>query len=284
MQCGTREREGTTGEHTRRLVGWRDLGSRLGLCGRTVRDSYTDTAFPSPYRAPLTGWSPEASLSAAAIAPDRPAGPPPLSLPAQQELSALLDWQLWYWGQDIHHLAGNALLRFGFQRVRGPADRTQRSSAYELTGAAGGTHDLHGLDTLVAWGFAVSASHAQFARQHGHLLLVRHEQAPGLCPTPIPAQAGTRELLPARTIPRSTCEWHCLCATIVAVGRCCAGYERWSRHELGASHRRDAHRQRPRAVRRRHPQPMFLDEAWYRLADRIERDATPSDLRVRAAS
>jgi hypothetical protein len=29
---------------------------------------------------------------------------------------------------------------------------------------------------------------------------------------------------------------------------------------------------------------MFLDEAWYRLADRIERDATPSDLRVRAAS
>ncbi len=216
---------------------------------------------------------PEVIVTAPATQP----APLPLGAPlprsAQQTLTALLDAQLWYWGQDILHPEGNALMAYGFGRVRGPDDRTQRSTAYELPGDGVMRRDLHGLHQMIAWGFGVLASHAELVRLHGSLVLVRHEAAPGLCATPVTVRAGTRALLPARTMPACPGAWICLCASIVAVARCCADYEAWSRPQLGTAHRRDAQQRRPRVVRRRNPQPPFLDDAWRRLADRIERDA-----------
>lgn len=225
----------------------------------------------TPPLPPIT--HPEVTVSASGP----PSAPSPrstaLPLSAQQALTALLDGQLWYWGQDILHADGNALVAYGFRRARGPDDRTQRSTAYELTGDGATHRDLHGLHQLIAWGFGVSASHGELARAHGSLLLVRHEAAPGLCTTPVLARAGTRTLLPTRRMPACAGEWACLRASIVAVAHCCADYEAWARQQLGAGYRREAQQRRPRAVRRRHPQPPFLDDAWRRLGDVIERDA-----------
>jgi hypothetical protein len=196
---------------------------------------------------------------------------------AQRKLSCLLDWQLWYWGQDIHHAAGNPLLGYGFQRVRGPGDGTQRSSAYVLTHAPLARHSLHGLSELIAWGFGLTATHEQHAPAHGALQLVRHERSPGLCSAPVHAFAGTRESLPPRTVPRSSDEWACLCATISAVALCCADYEVWATQQLGVAHRVVAHQRRPRVVRRKHTQPTFLHEAWRQLAHCIEDNSSTND-------
>ncbi len=193
-----------------------------------------------------------------------------LSLSVQRDLSCLLDWQLWYWGQDIDRDEGNALLHYGFRRVRGPADGTQRSSAYELLPEPATNTSPHRLERLIAWGFGISASLSGLAEKHGTLLLVRHERSPGLCMTPIDARAGTRSLLPPRNVPRSLDEWICLRATVSAVARCCATYEEWGRQQLGVAHRVDAHQRRPRAIRRRHDQSLFLDDAWRRLAHRVD--------------
>jgi hypothetical protein len=188
-----------------------------------------------------------------------------------RELSVLLDGQLWYWGQDILHPQGNALLRYGFHRVRGADDGTQRSSAYELSGPYAPVE--HGLSALVAWGFGVSASHSTLGASYGHLSLVRHEYAPGLCAAPLEAVPGTRDLLPKRHLPTTPGEWDCLCTTLVAVAHCCAQYEAWSQQFLGTAHREDAQQRRPRAVRRKHPQPPFLDSAWLAMADRVVSDS-----------
>ncbi len=196
-----------------------------------------------------------------------------LALTPQRSLACLLDWQLWYWGQDIQHAAGNMLLAYGFERVRGPADGTQRSSAYVLTADGPRAALCHDLDRMIAWGFGISATHSACAPQHGSLLLVRHERAPGLSFSPLHAQAGTRTLLPPRVVPRNAQESGCLCTTLSAVARCCADYEAWVRDRVGLSHRIEAHQRRPRAVRRKHVQPYFLDDAWRRLADRVARDA-----------
>jgi|GEM_PF-1535110 len=184
-------------------------------------------------------------------------------------LAELLDWQLWYWGQDIHHADGNALLAFGFERHRGPDDGTHRSSAYRLAAGARASASLRGLTEFTAWGFGISAVHRHFAVPHRSLLLVRHERSVGLCSASIAAQAGTRDTLPERQLPRCADDWACLCTTLIDVARCCATYERWARAELRDAHRTEAHRQRPRHIRRRHELPTFLDDPWTRVADRL---------------
>ncbi len=207
-----------------------------------------------------------------------------LALAPQRLLTCLLDWQLWYWGQDIQHAAGNTLLDYGFERVRGPADGTQRSSAYVLAADRAPVDACHGLDRMIAWGFGISAAHSAFASPQGSLLMVRHERAPGLCFSPLHAEAGTRTLLPLRVVPRNAQEWGCLCTTLGAVARCCADYEAWLRCHVGLDHRIEAHQRRPRAVRRKHEQPLYLDEAWHRLADCIDRDATADSVVTGAVS
>lgn len=194
-------------------------------------------------------------------------------------LTELLDWQLWYWGQDIHHEAGNALLAYGFERHRGPNDGTHRSTAYRLTDRA----REHGLRDLVAWGFGVTATHSEFVTPARVLLLLRHERSPGLCREAIDAKAGTRDLLPERTVPRCADDWCCLCTTLAAVAHGVAEYEVWARDQLGGTHRQDAHRRRPREVRRRHELPLFLDGVWLRLADRLAAPINANVMPSRAA-
>jgi len=197
----------------------------------------------------------------------------PLVPAMTRALTELLDWQLWYWGQDIHHADGNAMLAYGFERHRGPDDGTHRSTAYRLDARASG----YGLRELIAWGFGVSATHARFSNPARALLLLRHERSPGLCRDVIDARAGTRDQLPERVVPRCADDWSCLCTTLRAVASCCADYEQWSRQQLGAAHREEAHRRRPREIRRRHELPTFLDDVWLRLASRLPTDPESHD-------
>lgn len=58
-------------------------------------------------------------------------------------VAKLFDQQMWCWGYDIRHAAGNVLLSYGFERHRAPDGRT--SSAYVH-------HSLCG-EQIVLWGF-----------------------------------------------------------------------------------------------------------------------------------
>ncbi len=199
-----------------------------------------------------------------------------LSIPlaSRRALVALLDWQLWYWGQDIQHAQGNALLAYGFDRVRGPQDGTQRSTAYTLQSTGNVPPALHDLSSLTVWGFGICATHAGHGSD-GSLILVRHESSLGLSTCPLHAKAGTRNDLPARVFPQTSQQWRAVRQSLVSVARCVIDYETWAKHTLGAAHRANAQARRPRAVRRRHSQPPFLAKAWREFADDQARDAMP---------
>lgn len=192
------------------------------------------------------------------------AGVSPMTPALSRALIELLDWQLWYFGQDIHHADGNALLAFGFERFRGPDDGTHRSTAYRLTSPQ--RLAAHGLTELTAWGFGITAVHRAYANPLRSLLLVRHERSPGLCTQTIDARAGTRDQLPDRDLPRCADEWTCLCTILAGVAGVCADYEQWAGRTLGRAHRLEAHGRRPREIRRRHELPAVLDEVWARFA------------------
>lgn len=191
-----------------------------------------------------------------------------MPLGERRALAALLDWQLWYWGQDIHHAQGNALRAYGFERARGPDDGTQRSSAYVLMPGSDAARDLHGLTRLIAWGFGIAATHHEH-EAHGSLLMVRHECCFGLCAQPLEAMAGTRDQLPNRVYPDSTQQWYTVRRTLSAVARCFADYEQWAQQALGLAHRVEAQSRRPRAVRRRHMHATFLADAWCDVANNV---------------
>lgn len=196
----------------------------------------------------------------------------------QRAIATLVDWQLWYWGQDINAAERNALLAYGFSRTRGHADGTQRSSAYCLRHTPDAGISLHGLERLLVWGFAITATpHGHLgdtaatsrADGVGNLVLRRHDRAARWCTQPIRIEAGTRDSLPAGTLPRNDQDARRYIRTLAAVARCCADYERWGKSALGEVHRREARHRRPRAARRRDGMPPFLDGQWDRLASHV---------------
>lgn len=61
------------------------------------------------------------------------------SEPLQRQAAALLDQQIWCWGQDVNHPDGNHLACIGFQRIPPPRKRKGCSSVYHLPLDGGGT-------------------------------------------------------------------------------------------------------------------------------------------------
>jgi len=51
----------------------------------------------------------------------------------RDQAAALLNQQIWCWGQDVLHPSGNYLTRVGFRRIPPPGERRLCSSVYELS-------------------------------------------------------------------------------------------------------------------------------------------------------
>jgi hypothetical protein len=62
-------------------------------------------------------------------------------------LTGLMDQQLWCWGQDIEHHEGNALLEYGFTRIRPPQGQ-KACSQYSL--------NVGGGSMLRVWGYGIA--------------------------------------------------------------------------------------------------------------------------------
>lgn len=174
----------------------------------------------------------------------------------------LLDQQLWFLGQDIRHADGNALTRFGFQRLRAPG---ATASAYVLL--------LEPALGLVCMGFGVYLGPVSFldetaAPPAGHgVVWRRHTRSPRL------TRRGL--LLPLRgpnELPE-TCEGTAgesraaLAISVRRLARVFAAYEAWAITTLGPAHRGRALAALPRHKRLRLPALLpALTGAWMALS------------------
>lgn len=185
-------------------------------------------------------------------------GPTP---PWRRAVRDLLDAQLWCVGRDIQHVDGNALLRWGFARVRPPAGATG-SSAYRLALADG--------SRCVLWGFAVWYGAPALG---AGLLLHRHPFAARLTTSVEPPLPLWRAEQLALALPSAVVAPDRAPALAARLARAFAGYEAWALATLGAAHRRECERERPRGVRRRQPVPCeALADGWRALAERLAGD------------
>jgi len=170
--------------------------------------------------------------------------------------SALLDFQMWCWGQDVHHDAGNQLLAAGLMRVRPPAGE-HGSTMYQTP--------LPGGRTLCLWGFAVGV----LVDDGQCLLLKRHGFALRIVPTtrfPTPLWKPTalpRGQLACKRDCRETVRSH-----FVALAEWIAAYEDGICTQLGTAWRLECASRRPREQRHRLAvRPDMLSHAWYTLRD-----------------
>ena len=183
----------------------------------------------------------------------------PSTLPLRRARD-LLDQQLWCVGRDILHADGNALLRYGFERVRPPPGETG-SSAYVLPLREGGH--------CVLWGFAVFCGSPALGVG---MLLRRHPFAARLAHTPtLPLPLWRAEQLPTTAPARTPDTLRLSCRLGASLARTLAAYERWALTALGDEHRARCEAERPRAVRRRQTIPCTgLATAWEQFAARAD--------------
>lgn len=184
---------------------------------------------------------------------------PTLASPDRTRLLELIDRQMWFFGCDIRHPAGNLLLAHGFTRDRAPADVPGGTSRYtrRTREAPGGAH-------LVLWGWG-----ALWLSDAGDALAVRrHVTMPKwLVTAPDVAQMWryqTLDLLLERAAPADTPTARQRLAEFAAW---VVGYEQWVRAETPATWRTQCAEERPRHIRRRHgiADDAYLD-AWQALA------------------
>lgn len=140
----------------------------------------------------------------------------------------LLDQQLWLFGCDIRRPERNALLEYGFDRVRPPRG-ADSSSCYSLRGEG---------FAVQLRGFALCYGEASLGglciRRYGFEPLIRDDPEP---PEPLwsPDAAcalyrpplGDFETERARALAAGACSW-------------VAAYERWALRSLGLAHRSDS--------------------------------------------
>ncbi|MBM5812676.1 MAG: hypothetical protein FJ191_12050 [Gammaproteobacteria bacterium] len=170
--------------------------------------------------------------------------------------AALLDFQMWCWGQDVHQVAGNQLLAAGLMRVRPPAG--ERGSTMYQTPLPGGR-------TLCLWGFAV----AVLVDDGQCLLLKRHGFALRLVPaTRFPTPLWKPTALPRGQLPRASSCRETVRGHFVALAEWIAAYEDGVCTRLGTTWRHECASRRPREQRRRLAvQPDMLSHAWCALRD-----------------
>jgi len=182
------------------------------------------------------------------------------AVPTVRTAAALFDFQMWCWGQDVHHERGNLLLAGGLERVRPPVGE-DGSTLYRALLPSG--------DELLLWGFALVCTGAATPA----LLLKRHSftlRAVEPARLPLPLWRPTQ--LPRGNLVRDPQTVQLFSARFRAAAAWIAAYERGVVATVGAEWRHECARRRPRAVRHRVPAaPERLAEAWDGLAASIDR-------------
>jgi hypothetical protein len=172
--------------------------------------------------------------------------------------AAVLDFQMWCWGQDVLHPAGNQLLAASLTRVRPPAGRSG-STLYQTA--------LPGGRTLCLWGFAVGV----LVPEEPCLVLKRHSFALRLVSAdrfPVPLWQPTA--LPRGQLARQPVERETARAHFVALAEWIATYEQTIGARLGRAWRFACADRRPRQFRHRLPaRPDQLAQSWLALRDHL---------------
>lgn len=127
----------------------------------------------------------------------------------------LFNQQLWLWGQDIRRPEGNALLTYGFERIR-PPEGIKASNTYRLAQADG--------IQIFLWGFGLLYHRAGW----GGIFMPRFAFTPRviLCPDApenvwSPAQLGNCHP------PQSAAQWERARQLFIPALRWITDYERW---------------------------------------------------------
>jgi len=185
-------------------------------------------------------------------------------------LPVLLDQQFWYLGHDIRHVDGNALQRFGFERLRSGTDSGTSCYVYALS-------DTAPLDAVVCWGFAAYCGPVRFgAAAEGVLagvpvarrgvLLHRHANGPRLTAAPLPLPLHRLADLPKARVASSDAERRTVRERVGQMALVFSRYEHWARSTLGDRYRLDTLAQLPRRKQRRFERVPDLSAFWARLA------------------
>lgn len=189
-----------------------------------------------------------------------------LSLPRaiRKRGTALLDQQMWLFGCDIRRTEGNALVEYGFQRIR-PPQPERASSRYELRRSDG--------TSVLLWAFGIYFSEDE---SEG-LFLRRYEFSPRLMSAP--QAAWKPEDLPPPRLPASKAQSLQMSALLRKALYWLAEYELWALERLSAPYRAACLSAWPKRVT---PDPAETPQAWRELAQACERLQT-TGLRLQAA-
>lgn len=176
----------------------------------------------------------------------------------RQHAEQLLDQQMWCLGRDIRHPDGNALLRYGFQVWRPPAN-VVGSSAYTLALASG--------HQLTLWGFGLCFGHVA---EGGLVYLGRFQFKPTWRPEvtlPCPVWDSTR--LPRFQPPRTEDDWTRVRILTAGALNALGVYEEWALATLGRDYRHDCIQSWPKPK----TAPQRIAASWRSLARRIQQSA-----------
>ena len=192
------------------------------------------------------------------------------ALRREPSTATLVDLQFWFLGHDIKHAEGNALVRFGFERVA--TDTVGGTTCYVLP--------LPTVEPsrrqLVCWGFAAYVGPTRAGATDGPecgptgahadgVLVARHARTPLLLRAPLILPLHRLCDLPRGEAPRSREEWSAAHAGVAAAAAVFADYERWAGATLGEAHRDRALALLPRHKRRRFVAQRGLAEHWDRV-------------------
>ena len=192
------------------------------------------------------------------------------ALRREPSTATLVDLQFWFLGHDIKHAEGNALVRFGFERVA--TDTVGGTTCYVLP--------LPTVEPsrrqLVCWGFAAYVGPTRAGATDGPecgptgahadgVLVARHARTPLLLRAPLILPLHRLCDLPRGEAPRSREEWSAAHAGVAAAAAVFAAYERWAGATLGEAHRDRALALLPRHKRRRFVAQRGLAEHWDRV-------------------
>ena len=153
-----------------------------------------------------------------------------LELPreAKKRGKALLNQQMWLWGQDILAPEGNLLYGYGFTHTRPPSG-IKGSSMYVQPCAEG---------KVTLWGFGFCFSFGAGPTAVSTLYLKRYQFAPRLGPTPTPFWEP--DAWPRLPGPQSVAACEQLRQTLVAALHWLSQYEAWVLTEAGPNYRQQA--------------------------------------------
>jgi hypothetical protein len=148
-----------------------------------------------------------------------------LPLEVRKMATALLDQQMWCWGQDIRRPEGNLLLAYGLTRQH-PPETIKGSSRYHWSESES--------DQVVLWGFGIAYIQAGV----GGVFLKRFGFSPRWFTTVDPLnQVWTLDQLPRMRLPRTSEERQKTQTLFEALLHWISTYEQWIKETCGCAYR-----------------------------------------------